>query len=45
MDKCSKCGNAILEYDDELLCTKCDAEEIARRAVDSYNKQFKAVTK
>jgi DNA-directed RNA polymerase subunit M/transcription elongation factor TFIIS len=43
MDKCGECGNVILKYKDVLLCTKCDAEEIAKRAKESYNKQFKVV--
>jgi len=45
MDKCGKCGNATIKYDDELLCTKCDKDVIAKKALDSYNKQFKAVKK
>lgn len=45
MDKCGICGNTTIEYKDALLCTKCDAEEIAKRALESYKKQFKVVTK
>lgn len=43
MDKCDKCGNVTIEYEDELLCTKCHANEIAKRALESYKKQFEVV--
>ena len=42
-EKCDKCGSWILDYGDEILCTKCDCKEIAKIAKECCEKQIKGV--